>query len=274
METTVSDEQACSPPSHACMAHDDFWPFHVVAYSTRMAYHWKAEDSKHACSKRKWTRYERERKRESTRKRRVDMGTSVAESSEPSAEDLLQQVIHAFPEAALMRQQPQLDPNEWSTRTCHWQHLDSKGGIAICPKIHIPTVLQNVGWTKEPVGILTSENPDLLGLRGFPRQEVFCTYSIMAENAECKNMQVRKWLTQLGYGQFVAQKLFGPTVQLYSTMKEMIVKFSPRQQWPVQKMPANIIVEERSQIVPEHAISDVQPTKICVGKLLMPRPIL
>ena len=187
------------------------------------------------------------------------MGTPVAQNSEPSAEDLLQQVIHALPEAALMRQQPQLDPNECSARTCHWQHLDSKGGIAICPKTHIPTVLQNVGWTKEPVGILTSENPDLLGLRGFPRQEVFCNYSIMAENAERKNVQVRKWLTQLGYGQYVVQKLVGPTVQLYSTMKEMIVKFSPHHQWPVQKMPANIIVAELSQIVPEHAISDVQP---------------
>lgn len=37
------------------------------------------------------------------------------------------------------------------------------------------------------------------------------------------------------------------------------MKFSPHHQWPVQKMPANIIVAELSQIVPEHAISDVQP---------------
>ena len=35
---------------------------------------------------------------------------------EPSHEDIVQQVISSLPEAALMRQQPQLDPNEWSTR--------------------------------------------------------------------------------------------------------------------------------------------------------------
>ena len=46
------------------------WPFYVVAYSARMAYHWKDEESKHACSKRKWTRYQNERKRESMRKRK------------------------------------------------------------------------------------------------------------------------------------------------------------------------------------------------------------
>ena len=181
------------------------------------------------------------------------------EALEPSHEDLVQQVISVLPEAALMRQQPQLDPTEWSTRVCHWQNLDSSGGLSICPKIHIPQVLQQVGWTKEPVGILTSECPDTLGLRGFPRQEVFCTYSIMADGAQRKNVQVRKWLVQLGYGQFVIQKMFGPTVQLYSTMKEMVLKFSPHHDWPIQKIPANIVIEELSKIVSEHTISDIQP---------------
>jgi hypothetical protein len=147
---------------------------------------------------------------------------------EPSHEDLVQQVKSVLPEAALMRQQPQLGPNEWSTRVCHWQGLDSSGGLSICQNNHIPQVLQQVGWTKEPVGILTSECPDTLGLRGFLRQEVFCTYSIMADGAQRKNVQVRKWLTQLGYGKFVIQKMFGPTVQLYSTMKEMVIQPSPR----------------------------------------------
>ena len=181
------------------------------------------------------------------------------EALEPSHEDLVQQVISVLPEAALMRQQPQLDPSEWSTRACDWQNLDSSGGLSICPKIHIPQVLQQVGWTKEPVGILTSECPDTLGLRGFPRQEVFCTYSIMADGAHRKNVQVRKWLIQLGYGQFVIQKMFGPTVQLYSTMKEMVLKVSPHHDWPIQKFPANIVIEELSKIVSEHTISDIQP---------------
>ena len=143
-----------------------------------------------------------------------------------------------------MRRQPQLDPNEWSTRTCHWRHLDSSGGISICPKLYIPQVLQQIGWTKAPVAIVTSENSDGLGLRGFPRQEVFCTYSVMANDAQRKDVQVRKWLTQLG---------------LYSTMKEMVIKFSPCHDWPIQRYPANIIIKELSKIVSEHLVSDIQP---------------
>ena len=60
--------------------------------------------------------------------------------------------------------------------------------------------------------------------------------------------------TQLGYGQFVIQKMFGPTVQLYSTMKEMVLKFSPHHDWPIQKIPANIVIEELSKVVSEHTI--------------------
>ena len=181
----------------------------------------------------------------------------LVESLEPSADDLVQ--LSALPEAALLRQQPQLDPNEWSTCVSHWQNLSPSGGIAICPRAFIPQVLQQIAWTKEPVGILTSENPDALGLRGFPRQEVFCTYSVMSDGAQRKNIQVRKWLTQLGYGQPVTQRMFGPTVQLYHSMKEMVIKFSPHHDWPIQKMPANIILEELSKIVSEHTISDIQP---------------
>ena len=178
---------------------------------------------------------------------------------EPTQEDLIQQVLTVMPEAALMRQQPQLDPNEWSTRTCHWQNLNSSGGISICPKLHIAQVLQQIGWTKKPVAIVTSENPDSLGLRGFPRQEIFCTYSVMASDAQRKDVQVRKWLTQLGYGAAVTQNMYGPAVQLYSTMKEMVIKFSPCHDWPVQRYPANIILEELSKIVSEHLILDIQP---------------
>ena len=56
MEKTLSNKQENSLSTHSGMALDDFWPFHLVAYSARMAYHWKDEESKHACSKRKWTR--------------------------------------------------------------------------------------------------------------------------------------------------------------------------------------------------------------------------
>ena len=129
-------------------------------------------------------------------------------------------------------------------------------------------MLQQIGWTKEPTAIVTSENPDSLGLRGYPRLEIFCTFSVMSEGAERKDVQVRKWLVQLGYGQRVVQRMLGPTVQLYSTMKAMILKYSPFHDWPIQKYPANIVLADLSKTVSEHAISDIQPRETLTASFL------
>lgn len=183
-------------------------------------------------------------------------------------EDTVQQILHSLPEAALMRQQPQLDQSEWTTRVCHWQQLSSQGGVCICPKIHIASVLRQVGWTKEPTGLITSECPDALGLKGYPRSEIFCTFFIMADGAERKPVQVRKWLTQIGFGKEATQILSGPTVQLYTTMRPLIIKFSPHRDWPLQKIPANIVVEELSKVISEHAIAEVQPRETLSASFL------
>ena len=178
---------------------------------------------------------------------------------ESPIEDIAQQVQAVLPEAALIRQQPLLDPAESSVHVCHWQQLSTQGGIAICPKTCVPQVMRNVSWTQAPTAILTNESPDALGLSGFPRTQVWCNMAVMAEGAERKTAQVRRWMTQLGYGQPVIQKHSGPTVQSYSTMKEMVVKFHPMHDWPEQKLPIGIVFEELSKIVSEHPLSDIQP---------------
>jgi hypothetical protein len=241
---------------------DDLWSQCPVVFSAGMACHWQNQKSKYACHAWQWSsQREESSKGKSSGKGKQPKQSPVytPEIIEPPIEDIAQQVQAVLPEAALIRQQPLLDPAEWSAHVCHWQQLSTQGGIAICPKARVPNVLRTVNWTQAPTAIPTSENPDALGLSGFPRTQVWCNMAVMAEGAERKTVQVRRWMTQLGYGQPVLQKHFGPTVQLYSTMKEMVVKFHPMHDWPEQKLPVGIIFEELSKIVSEHALSDIQP---------------
>ena len=51
------------------------------------------------------------------------------------------------------------------------------------PKNAVAQVVQQVGWSSSPIGIVTTESPDTLGLRGFPRSQIQCTISYMGLDA-------------------------------------------------------------------------------------------
>lgn len=76
------------------------------------------------------------------------------------------------------------------------------------PKNAVAQVVQQVGWSSSPIGIVTTESPDTLGLRGFPRSQIQCTISYMGLDATREQVVVKRWLTQLGYGQAV--EMVGP----------------------------------------------------------------
>ena len=79
--------------------------------------------------------------------------------------------------------------------------------MALCPKQALPDVLQGIGYTAQPTAILTTETPDSLGLRGYPRNPVLET---MATDSQM--VEVSRFLTQLGYGAPVDQRLLGPSL--------------------------------------------------------------
>ena len=123
-------------------------------------------------------------------------------------EDVATQVERVLPEQARLRMQSQLLQAEWNCPICAWQSLSVQGGVAIVPKNAVAQVVQQVGWSSSPIGIVTTESPDTLGLRGFPRSQIQCTISYMGLDATREQVVVKRWLTQLGYGQAV--EMVGP----------------------------------------------------------------
>ena len=108
---------------------------------------------------------------------------------------------YAIPEAAHIRAQSALLPDEWSTQVVPYQHLGPSGGVALVPKHAIPQVLQAVGLTGHPAAILLVQEPDELGLRGYPRDSVTFSLSVAAHAGAREVVILTRWLVQLGFGE-------------------------------------------------------------------------
>lgn len=96
----------------------------------------------------------------------------------------------------------------------------------------VPEIIRRVGWTAAPVGILTTMEPDELGLNGFPRQRVACRILAMNSAVSRTEVTVSRFLVQIGYGDHVMQITQGALVDLAMTMKPLIAKLPPRFGWP------------------------------------------
>ncbi len=70
-------------------------------------------------------------------------------------EEFRSSITSTLPLAAQLRAHPMLIQSEWEVQIHHWQHLTSSGGIAICPKNALHQVIEAVGYTSKPTGILT-----------------------------------------------------------------------------------------------------------------------
>ena len=56
--------------------------------------------------------------------------------------------------------------------------LSASGGIAIVPKDALRSVVDRLGYSSKPTGILVVQSPDELGLEGCPRSLVACSMSV------------------------------------------------------------------------------------------------
>ena len=165
----------------------------------------------------------------------------------------------SMPEAARLRAQPCLVQDEWMQITKHWQHLDASGGIAICTKEAIPTVLSNIGFTANACGILIVQDPDSLHLVGYPRSKVKCTYDISVGGSERKHITVERFLVQLGFGDHVKMKKHGQELQVKTTVVKMIAKCSTLRGWPDGPAPAGVLSSFLSKVIPADAFSEIVP---------------
>ena len=170
----------------------------------------------------------------------------------------MQSVRDAIPEAAHIRAQRTLLPDEWSTQVVPYQHLGPSGGVALVPKHALPQVLQAVGFTGHPAAVLLVQEPDELGLRGYPRDSVTFFLSVAAHAATREVVTVTRWLVQLGFGEPVLRVAQGQEVTIGTKMKRMSAKFGLRHGWTHGVLPASLLVSKLVQYIPDLAIDSVQ----------------
>ena len=109
-------------------------------------------------------------------------GKAVDAPSTVDAErDFLDAVKASMPEAAKLRAQSTLIPEEWNVEVVPYQYMTSKGGVCIAPKTAIPDILNAVGYTAHPSAIIVVQDPDELGLHAYPRSLVTCSLSVSSQ---------------------------------------------------------------------------------------------
>ena len=96
--------------------------------------------------------------------------------------------------------------------------------MALCPKQALPDVLQGIGYTAQPTASLTTETPDSLGLRGYPRNPVLCTISVMGDDghrqSDGRSLQVSD---PAGLRRTCRPEAIGPKLVLMMAMALMFV---------------------------------------------------
>ena len=188
----------------------------------------------------------------------------VGQGSSPVAvvdasQDVAVAVRPVLPEAARVRMQSTLLQSEWHVPVHIPQTLSSRGGVALVPKDLIADVVARVGYTANPVAMVVTQDPDLLGLRGYVRHRVRCGISVMGADGERTETQVERFLVQLGFGDPVEQRIIALEIPFMTTMVKMTVKFPERHGWPHGPHPASVVVDQLARYVPEPAIADVVP---------------
>eukprot|EP00435_Cladocopium_sp_Y103_P070750 s129_g36.t1 len=163
----------------------------------------------------------------------------------------------ALPEAAQIRMQPKLLQEEWNQNIKEWQHLDASGGVAVVAKENIPRVLEKVGYSSKPVGILVVQEPDEIGMMGYPRSRVKCTYDVASTGGSRKQVQVERWLVQLGFAEPVTMKAIGEEVKVGFTMTRMVAKLSVLRGWAHGPHPAGVLTQHLKKYVDEQAFDSI-----------------
>ncbi|CAK0853303.1 unnamed protein product [Prorocentrum cordatum] len=149
----------------------------------------------------------------------------------------------AMPEAAKMRAQSTLLQDEWEAEVKPHQTLDSTGVVAVVPKDALPMVLERVGYTAKATVAIVTQNPDDLGLRGYPRARVDCQLSVADAGGERTTARVTRWLVQLGFGEQVKKRAIGAAVDIGFHMVKMVAKLSSRHEWSTGPQLAAILVQ-------------------------------
>lgn len=115
-----------------------------------------------------------------------------------------------------------------------------------------------VGYTSRACGVLVVQSPDELHLKGYPRSKVKCTYSVCAEGAERRHIQVERFLVQLGFADQVRMSPAGEELVVGITMTKMQAKCSGHRGWQEGSAPAGMLASWLDKVTPSVAYAEIQ----------------
>ena len=145
----------------------------------------------------------------------------------------------------------------WNSPVLHWQNLTAAGGVAICPREHLPQVLTNVGCSAHPCGVVITQSPEEVHLKGYPRSRIRCTFDICNDDGDRQQVCVERYLVQFGFSSPVSMLAIGETLDVPSTVKKMVAKCSIHRGWPAGQNPSAILADFLAKFIPREAFSEI-----------------
>jgi hypothetical protein len=135
-------------------------------------------------------------------------------------------------------------------------------GVSLVQRSQISMVLKKVGYTHNKVAILTTQNASQLHLRGYPCQELSVRVRVLPDDgSEPKEVYIRRFLIQLGFGPHVEPKSIGEKVQIPETMVKLVAKLPLFFGWTPEAIRGSTLTNLLSQHVNLHAIESLQTRK-------------
>ena len=148
-------------------------------------------------------------------------GKTNAEQEELSFQE---EIRNSLPDAAIQRMQPQLYPDDWDVPVRFPHDMHAQTWVALVPKSMLAQVLRNIGYSRHPIGILTTQSASQLHLNGYNCREVYVRIQVRTSEAEIKEVTVKRFLIQVGFGAEVSQTIVGDQVTLPKSMLKCVTK--------------------------------------------------
>ena len=185
----------------------------------------------------------------------LQKGKSQVEQDEISFQN---DIRSSLPAAAVQRMQPQLFPSDWSVPTRFPQDMQSQPGVALVPKQMVAQVLRNIGYCRQPIAILTTQPASQLHMDGYTCREVFVRINVRTNDGDYKELNVRRYLIQVGFGDEVTQVALGDLVELPETMIKCVAKMPQYFGWSLDTIKGSTISDMLSKRIDIRAVEQIQ----------------
>ncbi len=146
---------------------------------------------------------------------------------------------------------------EWVQKVCLADELDDTGGVALVPKRKIPDVLRQIGMTRRPAAIVTTQTASELMLGAASCREIYCTLQVWAGDRPTRHW-AKRYLIQLGMGEPVRMEV-GEEVDFDEiiNMTKVTLRFDHDRGWDPTVIKAGLVAEYLKSHVGEQAFDSI-----------------